>query len=81
MMNEGKRTVIAYWEEPGWEHGLLWGRCARLVESATRLNKLSTYRQVKLTTVFRVELVLQSQPTVTFQYSDSRQSSGEGAKG
>jgi hypothetical protein len=66
MMNEGKRRVIAYWEEPGWEHGLLWGRCARLVESATRLNKLSTYRQVKLTTVFRVELVLQSQPTVTF---------------
>jgi hypothetical protein len=60
MMNEGKRTVIAYWEETGWEHGLLWGRCARLVESATRWNKLSTYRQVKLTTVFRVELVLQS---------------------
>ena len=81
MMNEGKRTVIAYWEEAGWEHGLLWGRCARLVESATRMNKLYTYRQVELTTVFRVELVLQSQPTVIFQYSDSRQSSSGYAKG
>ena len=81
MMNEGKRTVIAYWEEVGWEHGLLWGRCARLVESATRLNKLYTYRQVELTTVFRVELALQLQPIVTFQYSDSRQSSSGCAKG
>jgi hypothetical protein len=81
MMNEGKRTVIAYWEEAGWEHGLLWGRCARLVESATRWNKLYTYRQVELATVFRVELVLQLQPTVMSRYSDLRQSLSGCAKG